>query len=262
MYMPEILLREEKMIAQIIIYINIFIIGTVMGSFFTLATYRIPLKQDILYTRSYCPKCNNKLKFLDLIPILSYIFLKGKCRYCHEKIKPRYIIIEFFSGLFYLLFVVSLKIDFLNIQVEQIAQLIYGTFMISAFFIVGGIAKETRKISKGTLLFGVIIQTIYIIYLYILKFNIYRYIIYWVALLLMFIIQAFIKDSKNKKIIDLMIIMLFSVIATNELVFLTSLIFTSIIYILNKIFKGKNETNIVFYFSFLNILFLIIYNFV
>ncbi len=248
------------MIAQIIIYISIFIIGIVMGSFFTLATYRIPLKQDILYTRSYCPKCNNKLKFLDLIPILSYIFLKGKCRYCHEKIKPRYIIIEFFSGLFYLLFVASLKIDFLNIQVEQVVQLIYGTFMISVFFIVGGIAKETKTISKGTLLFGVIIQTIYIIYLYILKLNIYRYIIYLTALLIIFIMQVFIKKTENKKIIDLMIIMLFSIIATNELVFLTSVVTTSIIYILNKIFRSKKQTNIVFYFSFLNILFLIIYN--
>ena len=258
--MPELLLKEEKMIAQIIIYISIFIIGIVMGSFFTLATYRIPLKQDILYTRSYCPKCNNKLKFLDLIPILSYIFLKGKCRYCHEKIKPRYIIIEFFSGLFYLLFVASLKIDFLNIQVEQVVQLIYGTFMISVFFIVGGIAKETKTISKGTLLFGVIIQTIYIIYLYILKLNIYRYIIYLTALLIIFIMQVFIKKTENKKIIDLMIIMLFSIIATNELVFLTSVVTTSIIYILNKIFRSKKQTNIVFYFSFLNILFLIIYN--
>lgn len=250
------------MIAQITIYISFFIIGIVMGSFFTLATYRIPLKQDILYTRSYCPKCNNKLKFLDLIPILSYIFLKGKCRYCHEKIKPRYIIIEFFSGVFYLLFVVSLKIDFLNIKLEQIIQLIYGTFMISVLFIIGGIAKETKIISKGTLLFGVIIQTIYIIYVYILKNNIYRYIIYLLAILLIFIIQKFIKSLKNKNILKFMVLMLFSIIATNEFVFLTSIAFTTIFYFFNKIFRRKKENNIVFYFSFLNILFLIICNFI
>ena len=63
---------------NIFFYIIIFIIGTLFGSFYTLAVYRIPLKQDITHTRSYCPKCNHKLNFLDLIPILSYIFFKEK----------------------------------------------------------------------------------------------------------------------------------------------------------------------------------------
>ena len=175
------------MLPQIIFYIAFYIIGVVLGSFFTLATYRIPLKQDILYSRSYCPKCNNKLKAWDLIPILSYIFLKGKCRYCHQKISPRYIIIEFFSGLFYLLFVLSLKIDIFNIDVFKIVELLYGTLIISSFFIIGGIAKETGKLFKGTIIFGLIISSIYMIYLYILENNIYRYIIYLVAIIMLFI---------------------------------------------------------------------------
>ena len=130
--------------AQIIIYIFFYIIGVVLGSFFTLAIYRIPLKQDITHTRSYCPKCNHELQFLDLIPILSYIFLGGKCRYCREKFGARYIIIESLSGLFYLLFVISLRVNFLAITTNQIAELINGTFIITTFFIVGGIAKEVK----------------------------------------------------------------------------------------------------------------------
>ena len=90
-----------------------FITGTVFGSFYTLAVYRIPLKQDITHTRSYCPKCNHKLQFFDLIPILSYIFLGGKCRYCKEKIRPRYLILETLSGLVFVLFAMYLKIDLL-----------------------------------------------------------------------------------------------------------------------------------------------------
>ena len=78
---------------DIIIYVIIFIIGIVFGSFYTLAVYRIPKGQDITHTRSYCPKCNHKLSFLDLIPVFSYIFLRGKCRYCKEKIKKKYFII-------------------------------------------------------------------------------------------------------------------------------------------------------------------------
>lgn len=250
------------MLPQIIFYIAFYIIGVVLGSFFTLATYRIPLKQDILYSRSYCPKCNNKLKAWDLIPILSYIFLKGKCRYCHQKISPRYIIIEFFSGLFYLLFVLSLKIDIFNIDVFKIVELLYGTLIISSFFIIGGIAKETGKLFKGTIIFGLIISSIYMIYLYILENNIYRYIIYLVAIIILFILQKLIKTDKYKKVYDIMIMLIFSVIATNEIIFIASAVFALIIYLISYLITKRKNTNYIFYFSFLNILFLIIYNFI
>ena len=88
---------------DIIFYIAIFIIGTVFGSFYTLAVYRIPKRQDITHTHSYCPKCEHKLGFLDLIPVWSYIFLGGKCRYCKEKIRPRYFILELMSGIIFLI---------------------------------------------------------------------------------------------------------------------------------------------------------------
>lgn len=250
------------MLPQIIFYIAFYIIGVVLGSFFTLATYRIPLKQDILYTRSYCPKCNNKLKVWDLIPILSYIFLKGKCRYCHEKISPRYIIIEFFSGLFYLLFVLSLKIDIFNIDVLKIVELLYGTLIISSFFIIGGIAKETGKLFKGTIIFGLIISSIYMIYLYILGNNIYRYIIYLVAIIMLLILQKLIKTDKYKKVCDIMIMLIFSVIVTNEIIFIASTVFALSIYLISYLITKRKNTNYIFYFSFLNILFLIIYNFI
>ena len=89
---------------QIAIYIVFFMMGAVFGSFFTLAVYRIPLHQDITHKRSYCPNCHHRLEFLDLIPILSYIFLRGKCRYCGHKIKSRYLILEVLSGLVFVLF--------------------------------------------------------------------------------------------------------------------------------------------------------------
>lgn len=250
------------MLPQIIFYIAFYIIGVVLGSFFTLATYRIPLKQDILYTRSYCPNCNNKLKSWDLIPILSYIFLKGKCRYCHQKISPRYIMIEFFSGLFYLLFVVSLKIDIFNIDVFKIVDLLYGTLIISSLFIIGGIAKETGKLIKGTLIFGFASKAIYMIYLYILDCNIYRYIIYFVAIIMLFILQKFMKKESFDKICNVMILALFSIIVTNEIIFITSAIFTLIIHLISYLITKQKNTNYIFYFSFLNILFMIIYNFI
>ena len=92
------------------LYINIFVgfcmfvIGTLFGSFFSLATYRIPRHQDILVKRSYCPNCNHNLGFFDLIPILSYLFCGGKCRYCKDKISMRYFLLEFSNGIIFLLF--------------------------------------------------------------------------------------------------------------------------------------------------------------
>ena len=156
------------MIIQLIIILCFYIIGITLGSFYTLAIYRIPLKQDIVYTRSYCPKCNHRLEFLDLIPILSYIFLKGQCRYCQNKISKRYIIIEAISGVLYVLLIMVLRINFLNITLDNIVMLIYATLMYSSIFIFLGIVKESHKISKGVLIFGAIVQLLYIIYLYVL----------------------------------------------------------------------------------------------
>ncbi len=87
---------------DVYIGINIFIIGTLFGSFFSLANYRIPRKKDIVCTRSFCPKCNHKLSFFDLIPILSYLFQGGKCRYCKEKISIRYPLLEIGTGVLFL----------------------------------------------------------------------------------------------------------------------------------------------------------------
>ena len=172
-----------------ILYIFMFAIGATLGSFYTLAVYRIPIKQDITHKRSYCPKCNHRLNFLDLIPILSYIFLGGKCRYCKNKIRPRYLILEISSGLVFLLYTISLNINLLNIEYKKIVALAFGMLFFSAVFIIIGIFKEYKKIQKSVFNFGIIVEIIYMIYLYILNTSIYRYIIYTLMLVLMLILN-------------------------------------------------------------------------
>ena len=98
-----------------ILYALIFIIGTLFGSFFTLAVYRIPLGKDIIHERSFCPNCNHKLGFFDLIPILSYIFLGGKCRYCKTKISAQYPVIEAVNGFGYVLIFIMNGFNFTGI---------------------------------------------------------------------------------------------------------------------------------------------------
>ena len=119
---------------NVFFYLLLFMIGTLFGSFYTLAVYRIPKRQDIIHTHSYCPNCNHKLGFLDLIPILSYLFLKGKCRYCKQKIRPRYLILEILSGILFVWIGLLTEFNLENLNPTMIAQycflILYVTFII------------------------------------------------------------------------------------------------------------------------------------
>jgi len=82
-----------------------FIFGAVVGSFLNMLIWRLPREESIVFPPSHCPKCNAQLRPLDLIPILSYLMLKGRCRYCGERIEPRYLIVELASSTLSLLLV-------------------------------------------------------------------------------------------------------------------------------------------------------------
>lgn len=87
---------------KIISYIIVLIYGLIIGSFLNVCIYRIPLNQSIAYPPSNCPSCNTRLKWKDLMPVISYIILRGKCRYCGEKISIRYPLQELFTALIFL----------------------------------------------------------------------------------------------------------------------------------------------------------------
>lgn len=81
-----------------ILYILLsFILGSLIGSFLNVVILRLP-RQQSLGGRSYCPNCKNILKNRDLIPVVSFLNLLGKCRFCKSKISPRYFIIELITG--------------------------------------------------------------------------------------------------------------------------------------------------------------------
>lgn len=81
-----------------IIHILIFIFGLLIGSFMNVCIYRLPLSKSIVTPRSMCPGCGSFIKFYDNIPVLSYIFLMGKCRKCNIHIPLRYPLVEIISG--------------------------------------------------------------------------------------------------------------------------------------------------------------------
>jgi leader peptidase (prepilin peptidase)/N-methyltransferase len=75
-----------------------FIIGAAIGSFLNVCIYRLPRGESIVFPSSYCPNCRRKLLPLDLIPILGYLFLRGRCRFCKERISLRYPLVEIITG--------------------------------------------------------------------------------------------------------------------------------------------------------------------
>jgi len=80
-----------------------FIFGSVIGSFLNVVILRTPLKQSIITEPSHCFSCGHRLAWYDMFPIFSWLFLRGKCRYCKAKISPRYMIIEAVTAVVYCL---------------------------------------------------------------------------------------------------------------------------------------------------------------
>lgn len=81
----------------------IFIAGLVVGSFLNVVISRLYTKEKILYSRSHCPYCKKVLAWYDLIPLISFASVKGKCRWCGKKISWQYPLVEFFTGFFFVL---------------------------------------------------------------------------------------------------------------------------------------------------------------
>ena len=184
---------------NILFYFIIFCLGVTFGSFFTLAVHRIPLRQNITHERSYCPSCNHKLAFWDLIPVLSYMFLGGKCRYCKEKIRPRYFLLEIFSGIVFVLFALSIQLDLFHLSTDKIVYFGFGIVYIATLFIIAGIDKEYRKIEKPVWLFQFLIVSAYMMYLYIVgQANIYRYVIYLVAMVILALLHTLYLRKKTE----------------------------------------------------------------
>ncbi len=81
----------------------LFAFGLCFGSFLNVIVYRLPHKLSIVKPPSSCPACKTRLGFFDLIPLLSYLWLKGKCRYCSVPISIRYPLVELLTGLLFVI---------------------------------------------------------------------------------------------------------------------------------------------------------------
>ena len=104
--MPGTILETQPVVG-VLFYSIIFLFGIVIGSFLNVCIYRIPKKEDIVKVRSHCMNCGYQLEWYDLIPLFSYLFLRGRCRKCKTKLSAQYPLIEAANGVLYVVIVLT-----------------------------------------------------------------------------------------------------------------------------------------------------------
>ncbi|MGC8677560.1 MAG: prepilin peptidase [Hydrogenobaculum sp.] len=127
----------------ILVLLISFVLGSIFGSLFNVLIYRLPMGESVVYPNSRCPHCGHCIKPYENIPILSYIFLKGKCSTCKNKISIRYPIVEALAGFYFSLCVYAFYIknnpdlSILNIKdvVKTIEAVLFGSILIIQSFI-------------------------------------------------------------------------------------------------------------------------------
>ena len=108
----------------------VFLFGLIIGSFLNVCIYRLPAERSIIHPPSHCSSCNTNLKPWDLVPVLSYIFLRGQCRYCQSSVSIRYPLVELLTGLIFLW-----CYTVLGFSSQLIGALILSSFLIVITFI-------------------------------------------------------------------------------------------------------------------------------
>ena len=140
-----------------LIYCLFFIVGAVFGSFSNMLIYRLPRKISLIKPNSTCFECNNAIKPYDNIPIISYIVLKGKCRYCKTKIPIRDLFVEIFNACLYLL----TAILFIN---QSIVFTIVCCFTITTLTVIACIDLDFMVVPDSLLIVFVLLAIVLMIF--------------------------------------------------------------------------------------------------
>ncbi|MFA5420981.1 MAG: prepilin peptidase [Patescibacteria group bacterium] len=133
---------------ELFFYIFFFVFGLIIGSFLNCLIWRL-YKEETVLGRSYCPNCNRELKWFDNIPLLSFIFLGGKCRFCEEKISIQYPLVELITGFtFFFSYFVTMNRDL------QFLELFFYFFVISLAIIIFVFDLRWYLIHTNTIIVG------------------------------------------------------------------------------------------------------------
>ncbi len=130
------------------IYIMVFLFGITIGSFLNVCIYRLPAGESLIKKNSHCMTCGTPIKWYDLIPVFSWLILRGKCRACGSKISGRYILVESLTGIVFVL-------TFLRFDVI-IDGLVYPALLclfLAGLIVIGFEDYDTREMTVGVLLY-------------------------------------------------------------------------------------------------------------
>ena len=122
---------------KIMIYTIVFLVGIAIGSFLNVVIIRLPRQESLIKRSSHCMTCGTKIRPIDLIPVFSWLFLRGKCHNCGSKISARYPIVEALNGLLYVLTFYVLDIN---------AKAIITCVLMSLLIVVGFMDWDTMEI--------------------------------------------------------------------------------------------------------------------
>lgn len=128
---------------SIVIDVMTFVFGSIIGSFLNVCIYRIPKEESIAFPSSHCGNCGHNLKVLDLVPIFSWLFLKGKCRYCGEKVSKQYPIVEGATGLLFMFLYIKFGFTF-----ELLKYMVFTSILV----VIGIIDFKTQDVYDSTII--------------------------------------------------------------------------------------------------------------
>lgn len=146
---------------EIVYYIFVFLFGIIIGSFLNVCILRIPKGESIVVVPSHCMSCGYKLKWYDLVPLFSYIFLKGRCRKCGEKISIQYPIIEAINGVAYVLIFLKF-IDLYNLDLISLLDSLIYCLLFSALLVLTVIDWRTFEIPLGINIFILVLGIVHL----------------------------------------------------------------------------------------------------
>lgn len=148
--------------------IFVFIFGAFLGSFLYVLIKRLPISESVIFSRSKCDHCGHVLGGLDLIPLFSYLFLGGKCRYCKKKLSPNYPLFEFFSAVGYALLYVAVIDGYIAYPLlygSKILLFIYLAVILSTLVVIFFTDLSSYIIPFGVVVVGAVVSAVYLLLL-------------------------------------------------------------------------------------------------
>ncbi len=126
-----------QLLPTFFLYLIVFIFGSCIGSFLNVCIYRIPKGEGVVVGSSHCMQCGKNIKWYELFPILSYVFLRGRCSGCKTRLSPQYPLIEAINGILYLVIFYQFGFSF---------QTLTAFFLTSALLALSVIDARTKEI--------------------------------------------------------------------------------------------------------------------